>query len=210
MAHVVDEKQQLTLTDQLRIRFKGILDPIGAFLNRIGISPNALTVIGLVGNAIGAIFLAQGRMSVGGVIILLMGPIDALDGTMARLRGESNNFGAFVDSVTDRYIELVIYLGLLFYYLQQGDWLTSGVVYMAAAGSVLVSYVRARGETLGFQTKVGILTRFERYVVLAPSLLFNIPIVGIWIIAVLANFTALQRIHHIRSQAHERMKRDKK
>jgi CDP-diacylglycerol--glycerol-3-phosphate 3-phosphatidyltransferase len=207
---VVDEKQQLTLTDQLRIRFKGILDPIGAFLNRIGISPNALTVIGLVGNAIGAIFLAQGRMSVGGVIILLMGPIDALDGTMARLRGESNNFGAFVDSVTDRYIELVIYLGLLFYYLQQGDWLTSGVVYMAAAGSVLVSYVRARGETLGFQTKVGILTRFERYVVLAPSLLFNIPIVGIWIIAVLANFTALQRIHHIRSQAHERMKRDKK
>jgi CDP-diacylglycerol--glycerol-3-phosphate 3-phosphatidyltransferase len=210
VANVIDEKQQLTLTDQLRIRFKGILDPIGASLNRLGITPNALTVLGLVGNTVGALFLAQGRMSLGGIIILLMGPIDALDGTMARLRGESSNFGAFVDSVIDRYIELVIYMGLLFYYLQAGDWLTSVVVYMAAAGSVLVSYVRARGETLGYQAKVGILTRFERYVVLAPSLLFNIPTVGLWIIAVLANLTALQRILYIRSQAHERMKRDKK
>ena len=208
MAQVVEKKQPETLTDQLRVRFKGVLDPIGAALNRLGITPNALTLSGLVGTSIGAYFLMQGNMILGGIILMAMGPIDALDGTMARLRGESSNFGAFVDSVTDRYSELVIYLGLLFFYLQEGDWLTAGVIYLAAAGSVLVSDVRSRAETLGYEAKVGILTRFERYVVLAPSLLFNIPKVGLWIVAVLANFTAIQRIIYVRRQAHEQMKID--
>jgi CDP-diacylglycerol--glycerol-3-phosphate 3-phosphatidyltransferase len=208
VAQVIEKKQPETLTEQLRARFKGILDPIGAALNRIGITPNALTISGLVGTTIGAYFLLQGKMTLGGIILLAMGPIDALDGTMARLRGEPSNFGAFVDSVTDRYSELVIFLGLLFYYLQEGDWLTAGIVYLAAAGSVLVSYVRSRAETLGYEAKVGILTRLERYIVLAPSLLFNIPKVGLWIVAVLANFTAIQRIIHVRGQAHDQMKGD--
>jgi CDP-diacylglycerol--glycerol-3-phosphate 3-phosphatidyltransferase len=122
VAQAVEKKQPETLTDQLRVHFKGVLDPIGAFLNRLGITPNALTVSGLVGTSIGAYFLMRGNMTVGGLILLAMGPIDALDGTMARLRGEPSSFGAFVDSVTDRYSELVIYLGLLLYYLQVGDW----------------------------------------------------------------------------------------
>jgi CDP-diacylglycerol--glycerol-3-phosphate 3-phosphatidyltransferase len=71
-----------------------------------------------------------------------------------------------------------------------------------------VSYIRSRAETLGYEAKVGILTRFERYVVLAPSLVFNIPKIGLWIVAVLANFTAVQRIIHVRHQAHDQMKRD--
>jgi CDP-diacylglycerol--glycerol-3-phosphate 3-phosphatidyltransferase len=202
-----EKKQALTLTDQLRVRFKGILDPIGAFLNRLGLTPNTLTVIGLVGNIIGAIFLMKGHLTIGGLIILLMGPIDALDGTMARLRGEPSDFGAFVDSVTDRYSELVIYLGLILYYLQLGDWQGSAVVYAAAAGSVLVSYVRSRAETLGFEAKVGILTRFERYVVLVPALVFKVPLVGLWIVAILANVTAVQRIIHVRRQARARMQK---
>jgi len=202
------EKQERpkSFTDLMRALFKGVLDPIGAFLNRIGLTPNALTMIGLVGNAIGAVFLMRGNMLVGGLIILLMGPIDALDGTMARLRGEPSSFGAFVDSVTDRYSELVTYLGLLIYYLQVGDWMASGLVYLAAAGSVLVSYVRARAEALEYDAKVGILTRLERYVVLVPALVFNIPKIGIGVIALLANITALHRILHVRRQAHEQMK----
>jgi CDP-diacylglycerol--glycerol-3-phosphate 3-phosphatidyltransferase len=203
------EKEQLTLTDQLRVRFKGILDPIGGFLNKLGLTPNALTIMGLVGNTIGAGFLMGGHMTIGGLIILAMGPIDALDGTMARLRGEPSSFGAFVDSVTDRYSELVIYMGLIIYYLQLGDWAGSAVVYAAAAGSVLVSYVRARAETLGYEAKVGILTRFERYVVLCPALIFNKAIIGLWIVAVLANITAVQRIIHVRRQAHAQMKGDR-
>jgi CDP-diacylglycerol--glycerol-3-phosphate 3-phosphatidyltransferase len=128
---------------------------------------------------------------------------------MARLRGEPSDFGAFVDSVTDRYSELVIFLGLLLYYNSQGDWVSTLGVYLAAAGSVLVSYVRARAQSLGYEAKVGILTRAERYAVLAPSLIFNIPWVGVWIIAVLANITAFQRIIHVRRIAHVQMDEQK-
>jgi len=195
-----EDKKQITFTDQMRLRFRGILDPIGAFLNRIGLMPNTMTILGLLGNTAGAIFLAQGKMTIGGLIILAMGPVDALDGTMARLRGEPSEFGAFVDSVTDRYSELVIFGGLLVYYIQQGNWTAALVTYFAAGGSVLVSYIRARASSLGYDTKVGILTRMERYLVLAPTLVLNIPLVGLWIIAILANITAFQRILDIRRQ----------
>jgi len=77
------------------------------------------------------------------------------------------------------------------------------LAYLAAAGSVLVSYARARAQSLGHETKVGILTRFERYLVLAPALVFNIPVVALWILAVLTNVTALQRILDVRSKAHK-------
>lgn len=202
MEQASENKKKITFTDQMRARFRGILDPIGAFLNRLGLMPNTMTILGLVGNTAGAVLLAQGNMRVGGLIILVMGPVDALDGTMARLRGEESEFGAFVDSVTDRYSELVIFGGLLFYYIQQGDWTMALVTYLAAGGSVLVSYIRARASSLGYDTKVGILTRMERYLVLAPSLVLNIPWVGLWIIAILANITALQRIWDIRRQIH--------
>jgi CDP-diacylglycerol--glycerol-3-phosphate 3-phosphatidyltransferase len=163
--------------------------------------PNTMTVVGLAGNTLGAYFLARGQMTLGGILILLMGPIDALDGTMARLRGEPTDFGAFVDSVTDRYSELVIFGGLLYFYLQQDNWLMVVLAYLAAAGSVLVSYTRARAQSLGVETKVGILTRMERYLVLAPALIFNIPHIALWILAVLANLTALQRILDVRRKA---------
>lgn len=203
----VTSKPPMTFTDQLRIRFKGVLDPVGAFFNRLGIMPNTMTMIGLAGNIIGALLLAQGHMVLGGIVIMIMGPIDALDGTMARLRGMAGEFGAFVDSVTDRYSELFIFGGLLYYYASQNDGLASLVVFTAAAGSVLVSYTRARAQSIGFETKVGILTRVERYLVLGPSLLFNIPMVGLWIIAILANVTALQRIVDVRRQAMEAHRR---
>lgn len=201
MEQVSENKQKVTFTDFMRTLFKGILDPIGTFLNRLGLMPNTITILGLLGNIIGAYFLSQGNLLLGGIIILAMGPIDALDGTMARLRGMAGQFGAFVDSVTDRYSELIIFAGLLFHFIQTGDQLASVLVYFAAAGSVLVSYVRARGQSLGWDSKVGILTRMERYLVLCPSLIFNIPLVGLWIIAIFANITALQRIFDIRRQA---------
>lgn len=191
----------------MRVLFKGILDPIAAFLNHLGLMPNTMTLLGLFGNIIGAYFLARGDIQIGGIIVLLMGPIDALDGTMARLRGMTGNFGAFVDSVTDRYSELVIFLGLLYYFSRQGNTTAVALVYFAAAGSVMVSYVRARSQSLGWDTKVGILTRMERYLVLAPSLIFNIPIAGLWILAVLANLTALQRIMDVRRLFYEQESR---
>ena len=190
-----------TLSEWMRVWFKGVLDPIGAFLNRLGLHPNTITLVGVAGNIIAAIFLASGNFLVGGLLVLLMGPVDALDGTMARLRGDPTDFGPFVDSLTDRYSELFIFLGLLTFYLRQEDLWTAWGIFVAAGGSVLVSYAKARAEAVGFDAHIGILTRFERYLVLVPSLVLGFPRVGIWLIAVLANITALQRALYVRRQA---------
>ncbi len=138
--------------------------------------------------------------------MLIVWPVDALDGTMARLRGEASDWGAFVDSVSDRYSELIILGALLYHFALQNQPLNEVATFAAAAGSVLVSYVKARAEAQSFSAKEGLLTRAERYLVLGPTLLFNIPVVGVWIIAVLANFTALQRIYYVRAQAHANAK----
>jgi CDP-diacylglycerol--glycerol-3-phosphate 3-phosphatidyltransferase len=208
VVQTAEKKQSMTLTDFLRGRFKGVIEPVAAFFNHLGIYPNTMTILGLAGNIVGALFISQGKMTIGGLFVLAMGPVDALDGTMARLRGEPTTFGAFVDSVTDRYSELVIYGALLYYFMQQSDWLSAVAVFAAASGSVLVSYIRARAASLGYDTKVGILSRFERFVVLSPALVFNIPRVGIWIIAILGNITALQRIWDVRRRAHKDMIRE--
>lgn len=190
-----------TLTDLARVRARWILEPVAAFFNKIGLMPNTLTLLGLAGNIIGAAFLLKGDFLIGGIIILVMGPIDALDGTMARLRKMDVRFGGFVDSVTDRYSELFILGGLLGYYTLQNSHLGIILVYVAAAGSVLVSYIRARGQSIGWDTKTGILTRMERYLIIVPSLIFNFPLVGLAIISVFSHITAVQRIVDIRRQA---------
>ncbi len=206
MENTNQSQQRMSLEKFMRAKFKGVLDKIGGFLNKLGILPNTVTILGLVGNVAGAALLASGNITWGGIVILVMGPIDALDGTMARLRGESTEFGGFVDSVTDRYSELVILGGLLIYYLLQQNWLACLLIYLSAAGSVLVSYTKARAEALGFDAKVGVLTRMERFIILAPCLIFNRPMIALWIIAILANFTALQRIFYVRKQAYEQHK----
>ncbi len=192
---------RLSLSDWMRIWFKGLLDPVAAFILRLGLMPNTITLVGVAGNIIAGLILSQGEFFWGGLLVLVMGPVDALDGAMARLRGEPTDFGAFADSVSDRYSELFIYGGLIAYFLIHGETVPAGGVFAAAAGSVLVSYTKARAESVGYQAKVGILTRFERYLVLVPSLVFGFPRIGVWVIAVLANLTALQRIDYVRRQA---------
>lgn len=196
----------VTFTDRLREWFKWIVDPLGRFFLKIGMTPNMMTALGLAGNFLGAYFLSQGKLVLGGWLVLIVTPIDALDGTMARLRGDPSDFGAFVDSVSDRYAELAILGGLMYYFASHGNELGSILAFAAASGSVLVSYVKARAESLQFVAKVGLLTRAERYLVLAPLLVFNQPIPALWILAIFGNFTALQRIWFVRRQAHARMK----
>lgn len=203
----VAETQKITFSDRMRIWFKWILDPLATFFVRIGLTPMVMTLLGVAGNFIGAYYVSQGNMAVGGLFMLIATPFDALDGHMARLLGEANEWGAFVDSVTDRYGELAILGGLLVYFSGRGDTLLAAVTFAGAAGTVLVSYVKARAEAVGFEAKMGFLTRVERYLVLAPALVFNLPQFAVWFIAIFANFTALQRIFHVRAQAHARMKR---
>ncbi len=199
----VVERKQVTFTDRLRAWFKWLVDPLAAFFNRIGIHPNMMTMLGLLGTVCGAILLARGPLTWGGLLILFTVPFDALDGTMARQRNEATDWGAFVDSVSDRYSELAVYLGLLVYYLDQGNKLACVLAFISAAGTVLVSYTKAKADALKYDANVGLLTRAERYLVLAPALVFRIPLVALWILAVLTNFTALQRILRVRQQAHQ-------
>ena len=199
-------RMPVTFTDRMRVWFKWVVDPLGKFFLNLGMTPNMMTAIGLVGNFVGAFFIAQGNLILGGWLVLIMTPIDALDGTMARLRGDPSDFGAFVDSVSDRYSEMAILGGLLYYFAVRGNALGSTLAFAAAAGSILVSYVKARAESLKYEAKVGLMTRMERYLVLAPLLVFSQPIVALWILAILGNFTALQRIWFVRQQAHAQMK----
>jgi phosphatidylglycerophosphate synthase len=199
-----------SFTDKMRIWFRWYYLPIAQFLNRIGIRPNTVTLIGLAGTVGVAILIAFGRMTPAGILLLVMGPVDVMDGALARLRNEASDWGAFVDSVTDRYSELFLFLGFLIHYILQGN--TAGVLlaYLAAAGSVLVSYVKARADASKLDANVGLLTRVERYLVLIPGLIFSglyppLALIALLIIAIFANFTALQRILRARQEALRRL-----
>jgi CDP-diacylglycerol--glycerol-3-phosphate 3-phosphatidyltransferase len=199
------KRRSRTVTDWFRGTFKGLVDPLADFFNRLGIHPNYMTVAGLVLNAVGGLLIATGNVSLGGVFILIGGPFDALDGAMARRLNQPTRFGAFVDSITDRWSEMLILAGLLYYYVNSGNadaWLYCMLVFFATMGSVMVSYTKSRAESLGFDASVGVLTRLERYLIMAPALVLNLPWLALWILAIFANFTALQRTWYVRRQAY--------
>lgn len=198
------EQKKMTFADKMRVWFKWYLNPIAGFFNRLGIRPNTVTIFGLVGTIGCALLIVYGKMTWAGILLLLMGPVDAMDGALARLRHEASDWGAFVDSVTDRYSELFLFLGFLLYYLLKANPTGIILTYLAAAGSVLVSYVKARADASKLDANVGLLTRVERYIVLIPGLIFNLPLPALIIIAILANFTALQRIFRVRRDARRR------
>jgi len=199
------EQKKLSFSDRMRVWFRWYYHPIAVFLDRLGIRPNTVTLVGLVGTVGCAVLIGFGHLTWAGILLLIMGPVDALDGALARLRNEASDWGAFVDSVTDRYAELFLFLGFLIYYLLRADATGILLAYLAAAGSVLVSYVKARADAQKLDANVGILTRVERYLVLIPGLIFNLPLIALIIIAVFANFTALQRILRARRDAHRRL-----
>jgi CDP-diacylglycerol--glycerol-3-phosphate 3-phosphatidyltransferase len=199
------EEKKLSFTDKMRVWFRWYLNPIAGFFNRLGIRPNTVTLFGLAGTVGVAVLIALGHMTWAGILLLIMGPVDAMDGALARMRNEASDWGAFVDSVTDRYSELFLFLGFLVYYMLHPNATAIIMTYLAAAGSVLVSYVKARADASKLDANVGLLTRVERYVVLIPGLIFNWPLAVLIIIAVLANFTALQRIFRVRRDAHRRL-----
>lgn len=190
-----------TFTDLLRRVFKDLLNRIAGLFNKIGVKPNFITIAGLVGNLIAGVLIARGMLLWGGLMALIAGPFDALDGAIARLRGEDGSYGAFIDSVTDRYSEISLYGGLLVYFNQTGNWGDALLVFFSAVGSILVSYTRARAEALGYTAKIGLLTRVERYLILIPGIIIGYPRVALWILAILTNFTAFQRILYVRKQS---------
>jgi CDP-diacylglycerol--glycerol-3-phosphate 3-phosphatidyltransferase len=205
-----NEQKKKSFSDNMRVWFRWYYHPIAEFLNHLGIRPNTVTLIGLAGTIGCSVLIALGHMTWAGILLLVMGPVDAMDGALARLRNEVSDWGAFVDAVTDRYSELFLFLGFLIHYLLHPN--TAGVLlaYLAAAGSVLVSYVKARADASKLDANVGLLTRVERYLVLIPALIFcglypPLALIALGIIALFANITALQRIFRARQDAYRRL-----
>lgn len=163
------------------------------------ITPNMLTLFGLAITAGGALLVALGNLLLGGVVLAFAGLFDILDGALARAAGKVYRYGAFLDSTVDRYSEVLVYLAILIYFLQRHDGLYPIIVFVALTGSFLVSYVRARAQSLGFSCDVGILARPERVVIIVAGLLLQpfTPLaltIALWVLAIGTNFTAVQRI----------------
>ncbi len=180
-----------------RERSKGLVTWVAGLVSRTGVSPTWLTIAGFVFNLGVAYILAGGQFLLGGVLVLVAGLFDALDGAVARATGRVTRFGGFIDSTLDRLSEAVVYFGLLYYYAQQGWVVEPLLIYLTIVGSFMVSYTRARAEGLGLSCKVGLFTRLERILVLALSLLFMQVTTGLIILAVGSLFTTLQRIVYV-------------
>lgn len=172
-------------------------------LQRARLSPNALTVMGLLICAAAAALVAAGYLTAGGVVLLVASLFDILDGALARVTGKTYRFGAFLDSTTDRYAEAFTYIALLWYFLFRAHHtLEPMLIIFALTGSLLVSYVRARAQSLGFNCEGGVLARPERVVITVIGLIVSPLLVwALWILAVLTNLTAVQRIYLVWQQS---------
>ena len=200
-----------SFSESLRPKAAKILEPIGRALIRLHLTANILTFSGLVLATVSGLLAATGNLVWAGIVLLLSAPMDAFDGTVARLSGSSKSkFGAFWDSTLDRYSESLVLLGVLIYGLhQRHDWIVV-LTCVTVFGSLLVSYARSRAETLGVDCKVGIMTRLERVVVTIVMLLLNPlapdwPIlIGLGLMAVFTNITVMMRIVHVRREMDRR------
>ena len=178
-----------------------ITDPIVGILSKRGIKPNALTLINLALNIIAAYVIATGHFFLGGVLILVAGLFDLLDGALARFTKQTTKFGAILDSVADRISEAAILCGLLIWYIpQQEASLEIVFVFIVLIGSFLVSYIRARAEGLGWQCQVGLFTRAERIIVLAIGLLINQVFIALCVLVVFVFITVVQRLVYLWKQ----------
>ena len=163
-------------------------------------------MIGLAGTVGCALLIGFGHMTWAGILLLIMGPVDAMDGALARMRNEASAWGAFVDAVTDRYSELFLFLGFLMYYMVHSNPLGYPVC-LPGRGRLGAGVVcQGPGGCLKLDANVGLLTRVERYLVLIPGLIFSglyppLALIALVIIAIFANFTALQRIFRVRRDA---------
>jgi len=182
---------------------RGAAEAVVRPLVRFGVTPNSITIVGFALNVLTAAVIASGRLSTGGALLLFSAAFDMLDGAMARVINRPSRFGAFLDSVLDRYSESAILLGLLYVEAKLDHIGTAVLVYAVAVGSIMISYARARAEGLGLDAKVGIAPRPERVLILGAGLVFPGPatgktvVVALWILAVLTHFTAVQRLVHV-------------
>jgi len=180
------------------------LDPMARlahWLHKRGVTPNGVTVAGFILTLLSTLLLASGTLFWGGLLLWTASMFDMLDGALARYANQVSKFGAFLDSTLDRYSESITFLGLAFYFSYvPGSQTELFLIFLTLIGSWMVSYTRARAEGLGVECKVGILQRPERLTILIAGLILGLVLPMLWILAVLTNFTAFQRIYEVYTQ----------
>ncbi len=160
-----------------------IARPTLKILSRTGLKPDVLTFLGLAINIGAAYLVAVHRFLPAGILILLAGLLDLLDGALARFTKQTTQFGAILDSTTDRISEAALFCGLLVWYMSTGSDLGIVLVFAALIGSFLISYIRARAEALGLECQVGLFTRAERVIVVAAGLILVQGFIGLCILS---------------------------
>ncbi|MCH8288476.1 MAG: CDP-alcohol phosphatidyltransferase family protein [Candidatus Marinimicrobia bacterium] len=185
--------------------FIRVIMPVADFFKSLNMNPNTLTTFGTILTIVGSIFYALSYLRLGGLFIIFGAICDTLDGWIARDIGKKSKFGALYDSVMDRYSEIIMYFGIAVHFVRTDSYWTSVAIFAAVGGSVMVSYVKAKAEGLGFEINVGMMQRPERITYIAvASIIGDLPyidelflMIAIWIIAVLANVTAMQRLVYV-------------
>lgn len=173
--------------------------PVALLMERMGLTPNLVTIIGLLIAGVAAYLIGVGLWWAGGLVALFAGIFDMFDGALARNTGSASDFGALLDSTIDRVSEAVVLLGVLAYYLaSDNDW-GAMLVYAALVGSIMVSYMRARSEGLGIECKVGMMQRPERVALTGLGLIVAhwIPVVMLIVLGVIAALTTVTAIHRL-------------
>lgn len=198
--------------------FKGgvrtAFDPLGRALVRVGVSPDAVTVLGTVGVVVGSVvFATRGHLIIATFFITFCALLDVLDGAMARARGRASRFGALLDSTMDRVADGAIFGALAWWLATTGQHTSAAVALVCLVGGQVVSYVKARAEGLGFDCNVGIAERLERLILIGVGGLltgfgvgWGLP-VALWLLAVLSVVTAVQRVGYVARQ--DRASRDR-
>lgn len=197
----VGQKQQRgrwdSLTDWARAKGGVLLAPLARAMGQLGIHPNTVTILGFLLQAGVGVVFGLGYITLGGWLLLVVAPVDALDGLLARVLGKQSRFGAFLDSTLDRLADAALILGLTVHYLRRAARAEVALLLIALVTAMMVSYIRARAEALGFSCKVGLLTRMERIVLIGSLSALGLPKVMVWALAVLSVFTVVQRILYV-------------
>ncbi|HXS70568.1 MAG TPA: CDP-alcohol phosphatidyltransferase family protein [Patescibacteria group bacterium] len=202
----------MTISNRSRDAIKAVFEPIALAMGRVGLTPDALTLIGFAITTTGAILVALQHWTIGGIVVFIGGAFDMFDGTLARATGRVSRWGAFLDSVFDRGGEAIVYIGIVFGAAVDEHTRVPILATSAMAAAFMVSYVRARAEGLGFSpgkgmAAVGLMPREIRLVILSLGLIFadspNIKALEptLAIITIGATLTVIQRILNVRSQA---------
>lgn len=171
-----------------------LIDPIVGALSKVGVTPNMLTLAGVLGNAGAAFLAARGDFLPAGIVMLAASSLDMLDGALARATGKATRFGSVFDAVMDRVSEAAVLFGLLYYFSDRGGREEELLIFAAVVASFLVSYTRARAEVVDIPLREGLFGRAERVVLLAIGLMIDQATVALWVLAIAAGATAIQRL----------------